>query len=110
MINPAALSMRPGHFDGINLGGSMHVGSEHDPFAIRCKRRVRLQLVLMPGHVDQTLRMEHAGMNQLALIGSGNPRSVWDRFRGEQVQPLPVFCMCNHIRVAAITDKGTTVW
>jgi len=101
--------MRLGNFDSVNLRGPMHVGSEHDPFAIRCKRRVRLELVLMRSHVDQALRMQHAGMNQLALIRSGNTRSVRNRFRGEQIQPLPVFCMCNHVGVAAITDKGATV-
>jgi hypothetical protein len=66
---------------------------------------IRLQMVLVLRHVDQLLRVQHAGRDEIFPNGP----AVRDQFRTEQIDPLAVRRMRHLAFVAAVAAEQLAV-
>ncbi len=48
-----------------DVGGAEHVRAEDDPFVVRGKAHVRLQVIVMSGHIHEALGVEDAGLDEV---------------------------------------------
>jgi hypothetical protein len=65
------------HLDGIDVRSRVHIRAKDDPFAVRRKRGVGFEPVIMPGQIHQLFNLEVAvvrseEVNPLAVSGCGN--------------------------------------
>lgn len=65
--------------NGINLIVAIHVGTEDHPLTIRCERDVRFQSIVVAAHVDNLLRIQRPGGDQIGSVVRVNARHVGDR-------------------------------
>src|SRR2546429_2579876 len=79
-------------FDCIDLRAAVEIATKDDPFAIGSKIYVRLQSIIVPGHVDQSLGPE-------AAIG----------LRREEIEPFSIGGVGHHVGRAAVAREKFAV-
>src|SRR5262245_13371390 len=97
---PAGVSL--GYFHGEYVGFPEHVRPKNDPLLIRREANVRLQPVLMLGHVDELLGTQYTRLHEGWILQS----VVSSVFQTEEIDPLAVFGSRDLARIAAVaTDQ-----
>lgn len=101
----ALADVRPGHLHSEHVGGSEHVGAEHDPLLVGGEADVGLQAVIVLGHVHQALGAQDARLDEALILDA----AIRQELGTKQVDPLAVGGARHLSGIAAVAAEQRAV-